>query len=326
MRSGGGGGSASTLDIGEYRFVEADARGTTVLLARGGDRFRYDTETHSVTPVAPGESLSPRRYSFSIGEVPAWEFGTKRNVGEGSAATGDPSFDLQVLRYDSVEHLLECASCASSFDPEPQDGAVRQLGTANGDYVFFDTPAALIRSDVDGESIKEKNGIEAPYSLSSDVYEWRRDGLGGCASLDGCLSLITSGKGGYLNILLGVAQEGRDVFFATNESLVGRDTDTSGDIYDARIGGGFPEPVRQIECEADACSTPAAAPLDATPSSFTFSGAGNILQSASKPAVKLTKPKTKIKKKKAKKGKSKKKRKAKKSVAKKAGNDRRAKS
>ena len=65
----------------------------------------------------------------------------------------------QVYRYDSVEHAIECVSCASGFDPEPKlgadfgkadnaqgtatDGVPRpSMISANGDFAFFQTPAA----------------------------------------------------------------------------------------------------------------------------------------------------------------------------------------
>ena len=56
--------------------------------------------------------------------------------------------------------------------------------------------------------------------------------------VQGCLALITSGRGGHLNLLLGSAEEGRDVFVYTGSQLIPSDTDTAGDIYDARIDGG----------------------------------------------------------------------------------------
>jgi hypothetical protein len=107
--------------------------------------------------------------------------------------------------------------------------------------------------------------------------------------------LITDGRGGYLNLLLGSADEGRDVFIYTNSQLVLGDNDTAGDIYDVRIDGGYPpSSPAPVECEGDACSTPAAAPIDATPSSFTFSGAGNLISEPSKkPAAKSKKKKKK---------------------------------
>jgi hypothetical protein len=147
--------------------------------------------------------------------------------------------------------------------------------------VFFDTPAELVPADIDGqiapEGSRTTGGVHTSenYSLSSDVYEWRRDGVDGCALLQGCLALITSGHGGFLNILLGSDRTGENVFFATNESLLPRDNDTAGDIYDARIGGGFPEPPPAVPCEGDACFHPVPAPNDPTPSSEQFHGAGN---------------------------------------------------
>lgn len=36
------------------------------------------------------------------------------------------------------------------------------------------------------------------------------------------------------------SDNGSDVFFLTDALLVPQDTDSAGDIYDARIGGGFP--------------------------------------------------------------------------------------
>jgi hypothetical protein len=307
MRVGG----AETIPIGEYEFVEADPEGARLLIRRDGALYRYDTETRAIEPVPASESMSvPQRYSYEVAVVSTWEFGVKYQLGTGSEG--------QVLRYDNLEHTVECMSCASSFDPEPklnaflttsalQETEVNGLprptfASANGDYVFFDTPAALVPQDIDGEippQTVHKEENSALYSRSSDVYEWRANGVDGCSHIQGCLALISSGRGGYYVELLGTDPSGDDVFFATHESLVPSDQDNAGDVYDARIGGGFPPPAaRPVECEGDACSTPASAPVDVTPSSFAFTGAGNVLQPpSSKPAVKSKKPKPKKKKK-----------------------------
>lgn len=207
----------------------------------------------------------------------------------------------QVYRYDSADHTIECISCASAYDPEPKLGATfgTEEGTQgagyggmpgltvasnNGDYAFFQTPAALIPSDVDGEVLPEGiAGLALEYpssdnSVSGDVYEWRRYGLHGCSHPQGCLALITNGRGGLLNILLGSAEEGHDVFVYSHSQLVSQDKDTAGDIYDVRIEGGFrtaPPPAE--ECEGDICATPASPANDTTPSSLTLNGTGNVL-------------------------------------------------
>jgi hypothetical protein len=203
----------------------------------------------------------------------------------------------QLFRVDSVDSSVECVSCASPSDPEPKLGINNEDGakinaspgvyeSGDGSYAFFVTPAALVPGDQNGEvSAEHANCVEGcpehpGGSPSNDVYEWRAPGVDGCARLAGCVSLITPGTDGYLVALLGSAHEGRDVFFTTHSSLLPQDNDHAGDIYDARIGGGFPAAVVPVECEGDACSTPASPPVDQTPSSSTFSGAGNLLAPA----------------------------------------------
>ena len=234
-------------------------------------------------------------------------------------------------RYDSAENVIECIECASSFDPNPKqvienrgghglalsgttfrtlDGVpARVYDSADGDFAFFATDAALLPEDVNGEpeevGLPSVHTSEFPYT---DVYEWRADGIDGCAHLQGCLALITPGTDGQMVALFGTDASGRDVFFTTRSQLLPSDDDTAGDIYDARIDGGFPEQTRPVECEGDACSTPASPPNDATPSSLTFSGAGNVVQSPPleqgvkrKASKKKYKPRKKIKRRKGRK-------------------------
>jgi len=214
----------------------------------------------------------------------------------------------QLFRFDSVGSVVECVSCASPFDPEPALGVENEAGalinglsvdgvpgrvfeSGDGSYAFFVTPSALVPGDQNGEVPAEPaNCVEGcpehpGGSPSNDVYEWRGVGVGGCVSLAGCVSLISPGTDGYLVGLLGSAHEGRDVFFTTHSGLVPGDNDSAGDIYDARIGGGFPTPVSPVECEGDACSAPVSPPVDQSPSSSTFNGPGNL------PAQKGTKSK-----------------------------------
>ena len=253
--------------------------GTTAL-----DVYRYDIPTRTLRFLfqIPGHA-SGEEYVSPDGRY--FYFGASTIGGETARVNS------QAYRYDNADGVVQCMSCASSFDPNPKLGSYFEgesgvphmtVASANGDYVFFDTPAALVPQDVDGEVAPEVVGGEhlehfsATYSVSSDVYEWRKNGIDGCGDIQGCLALITSGRGGYKNELLGTTLTGRDVFIATHESLVSQDMDSAGDVYDVRIGGGFPPlPPRPTECEADACSTPLAAPIDATPASLTFSGAGN---------------------------------------------------
>jgi hypothetical protein len=296
------------------------------------DLYRYDISTGALRFIVQvggaggfpglgqaGSSPDGRYYYFespSVAGVPG---------GAPSADGAQSGESRQVYRYDSTEEVVQCMSCASSFDPEPKlgsffPGGESEAGTpggvpnatlfsASGDFAFFETPAALVPQDVDGEvepelGRHEHSSIEQKTSVSSDVYEWRRDGVDGCAHVQGCLALITSGRGGFMNLLIGASPSGRDVFFSTASQLLPQDNDSALDIYDARIGGGFPPPApRPVECEGDACSTPASAPNDPTPTLLPFSGAVNFVPVAT-PAPKA---KHKAKKKPKKKGKPKKK-------------------
>ena len=90
-----------------------------------------------------------------------------------------------------------------------------------------------------------------------------------------------------------------------------QDVDTEGDIYDARVGGGFPV-VEPSECLSDACLSVPVAPNDPTPASSSFKGPGNPV------ALHPSAPKTKSTPKRCKRGKARKKGKCVKSRAKKA--------
>jgi hypothetical protein len=262
---------------------------------------RYDISTHTLSPllapVGPIDYVSPEgRYAyFGIGGV---------------------------TRYDSAENVIDCIICASPFNPSPRygisnfGGAYNESGgldgtysdafngvpkrvydSADGDFAFFATRSALLPGDLNGEG-----GPEGNSEPSVDVYEWRNDGIDGCVHLQGCLALITPGTDGGAVALFGTDASGRDVFFVTKSQLLPSDNDTSEDIYDARIDGGFPEAARPVECEGDSCSTPFAAPNDLTPSSAAFQGAGDVL-GAVLPEVK---PKLKAKPKKKRRSKKKK--------------------
>jgi hypothetical protein len=338
MRVGG----SSTVDIGAYKFVSADAQDERLVLKNGnGEIVGYNTETlkeesQSGEQLVEEQELGvvgvPVRFTPTASDTfahPRFVYWTP----DTGAGTGG-----QASRYDGVEHLLECISCASSSAPEPKQNAYMGdaaglpdmngglpdfvAASGNGDFALFTTVAALVPQDLDGEIPAEfvndlgvGNGewLNSPgehASPSTDVYEWRAGGVDGCGVVQGCLALITDGLGGYSNIFLGSADEGRDVFFYSRSVLSpwshgAEGSIGEGNIYDARIGGGVPPPaLRPVECEGDECSAPPSPPVDSTPSSFTFAGVGNLVPEAagSHPAKKKkVKPKAKPKGKKGKK-------------------------
>ena len=146
--------------------------------------------------------------------------------------------------------------------------AQRVLST-DGHRIFFESYDALLPADSNGRM---------------DVYEWEAVGAGGCtegapdyfAQNGGCLYLISSGAGAGASNFADASPSGDDVFFTTASSLVQQDYGLI-DVYDARVGGGFPPPPPgAAPCEGDACQPAPSAPDSITPSSSSFHGAGNV--------------------------------------------------
>jgi hypothetical protein len=220
----------------------------------------------------------------------------------GSSATGHgPCSELYRYRADTAS--LTCVSCNPTGATATADALFTvRAGTggasssahlnhamsADGDHVFFDTGERLLPD-------QDTNGKK------TDVYEWTAKDASGCTSTsptystasNGCLSLLTTGTSPDDSHFLEASPSGRDVFFSTNQRLNRWDTDNSYDLYDARVEGGFPEPIApKAECSGETCQgaipTP---PAIGVPSSNTFfGGSDNVVPSVRKVVVKpLTK-------------------------------------
>jgi hypothetical protein len=185
--------------------------------------------------------------------------------------------------YDATTAHLHCASCRPDNAPASADVQIRiRAGTSaasttthlnraltdgpSGARVFFSTREALVPSDVNGKV---------------DAYEYELPNDGSPPSVH----LISSGTSSSDAYFLDASPDGKDAFFLTRDRLVGWDTDDSYDLYDARIGGGFPEPVAPApQCSADACRGSLQSGL-ATPSlggTALFHGSGNVRATARK--------------------------------------------
>jgi hypothetical protein len=137
----------------------------------------------------------------------------------------------------------------------------------DGSRLFFNSYEALVPRDTNGRE---------------DVYEWEAAGgeaackaLGAelyVASAGGCISLISSGRDPKDSEFVDADRSGDNVFIRTTESLLPQDPGLI-DIYDARVGGGFPPPSEAPECEGEACQPSPSPPAFQTPSSSSFEGA-----------------------------------------------------
>jgi hypothetical protein len=78
------------------------------------------------------------------------------------------------------------------------------------------------------------------------------------------VGLLSSGRSPAGARFVDASADGADVYLITEESLVGTDPGSI-DLYDAREGGGFPEPAKPIACVGDACQILPREPDDPTP-------------------------------------------------------------
>ena len=199
-------------------------------------------------------------------------------VGYDNADVGSGKPAVEVYTYEAGGEVT-CASCnpsgarptastktggeaplAAAWIPGyPLQYYGRRYISDDGSRVYFNSFDALLPEDT--------NGVQ-------DVYQWEAQGSGDCEKAGGCVSLISGGESAEVSIFLDASASGDDVFFRTESSLLPQDPGLY-DIYDARVGGGFPQPAELAECEGDACQSPPPPPVDPTPSSSSFRGQGN---------------------------------------------------
>jgi hypothetical protein len=221
-----------------------------------GQPLRYVTELSESDPLGSGFNAQGAVRMTSDGSVLALA----------STRALDPSRPevegtTEIYRYAAASGAIDCVSCgrpgtapaeATITPPFYAAAPTNNVMSSDGSRVFFQTEAALVPQDTNGET---------------DVYEWE----------GGQVSLISSGSGKYLSRLIDASESGDDVFFETRSQLVPTDTDENIDVYDAKVGGGFPATGSvSPPCEAAACRPPLeAAPAAASIGSRSFVGPAN---------------------------------------------------
>jgi uncharacterized repeat protein (TIGR01451 family) len=190
----------------------------------------------------------------------------------------------QVFQYDALTGALVRASTGESgYDDDGLTPAYSATLTARQADVFDSPTSAVgISAPTDGAVFFESPTALTPQALNDEidglgepvpnVYEYRA----GSVSLlsDGRDASTVNGSPGVG--LLGADPSGADVFFTTVDPLVAQDTDTQQDIYDARVGGGFPAPQPASSCVGEACRGPlSVAPALPVGGSTTYAGKAN---------------------------------------------------
>ena len=251
---------------GELRYVAKLFTGERAVRTNGGDpRWVLSQQTSRVTPDGEGAL-------FVTTQEDQEEHHDHGTCGD------DPC--QQIYVFDAAgEGDLRCASCVQETSTQGREASFlvsRATGGAiptsyrnhplsdDGRYVFFHTTAALVAAD--------HNDRSDAYAFDSQTSQ---------------VALISSGRAeAHDSYFMDASASGRDMFFATRERLVGWDIDGSYDIYDARVGGGFAEPVLpQPPCVGDACQGPiGGSPVTRIPMSGSLDGAGNVRGRATRAA------------------------------------------
>jgi hypothetical protein len=195
----------------------------------------------------------------------------------------DNAGHIELYRYAVESESLICVSCNPAGTPATADARLQDIPptysvttratvihnlTEDGSRVFFETTEALDESDED-----EIN----------DIYEWQLPGAGG----EPTLGLISSGTSTHYpeieglqdpNVLMGITPDGSNVFFRSTDALVpGAGVGGAQAIYDARVGGGFPQMLASTPCAGEVCRPNSAPPppLGSASSAGTHSS-GNV--------------------------------------------------
>jgi len=253
------------------------ASGSDVYFQDGGG-LKLWSEGTVTTAASGGSAADQSTYPAATGAARVSADGSKLLFVSKSSLTGYDNTDkitglpdLEVFLYDAAAPKLICISCnpfgKRPIGPSTIPGAASN-GTApgtvaykprvlsgNGRRVFLNSTDALAVSD---SNSKPATGAGVP-----DVYQWEAQGEGGCAVAAGCTGILSNGSLPDGAIFADAAADGADAFFLTEASLVPADPGSI-DLYDARIGGGFPEPNPPIPCEGDACQVLPPVPAEPT--------------------------------------------------------------
>ena len=277
----------------------AEANHCNLYLYRDGQGIRFiaqlggiDDSDWSAQPKGQSARVSPdgRHLAFLSGES-LTGYDNIRQGGEGCHSElgiertleGDPRC-AEAFIYDvdanGGEGQLVCASCNPSgalplgptFIPGWSNPYEQPHHLSDdGSRLFFETLDALDPSDENDRY---------------DTYEFEFLGSGGCdeespsfnLESGGCTYLISSGHSDDNSYLVDASTDGADVFFTTRERLLpSRDLDERFDVYDFRVGGGFPEIVEPPPCVDEGCRPPARPqPANVAPPTSSFNGPGNV--------------------------------------------------
>jgi hypothetical protein len=226
---------ANAMRLKPNLYVFDTATGETTFIATV---IESDVETAEGTPMGlVGEP------DISRPAVPTEDGGVLVFASAGNLTGQNPGREFtEIYRYSVAGNALTCLSCTGpGIKPtgnatfgETAGGTYDPPGLSSpmsndGSRVFFQTPDSLVPGDTNGGA-----GLSAKFGspTSTDVYEW---------SVSGGVGLISSGRSSIPSVLEGTTPSGDDVLFTSTAQLVPSGADGGYEnVFDARVGGGFP--------------------------------------------------------------------------------------
>jgi hypothetical protein len=157
---------------------------------------------------------------------------------------------------DGLPSVGEGGTLVSTFPEGPSHQSSIQVMSDDGNRVFFRSQDVLAAGAI-SEELK-------PFGRQNNLYEWENGQVYFLATGAPPLGL---GISAYSTEIYGASASGDDLFIHSPERLDPHDTDSVMDVYDLRVGGGFPPPLSPPapcdpaadQCQGTATSPPAAA-------------------------------------------------------------------
>jgi hypothetical protein len=227
----------------------------------------------TITQVAPGaEAAQPSDYPPTTGTARVSADGARLLFLSAEELTGYDNTDATTALPDSEVFLWNAAAGLTCISCNPTNERPAGPSTISGAYANGQAPGSTdsykprnLSASQNRVFFDSEDSLVAPDSnKGSDAYQWEGQGTSTCSRLGGCLALLSSGTDPVGASFLDASESGVDAYIRTFSSLDEARDPGSADVYDARIGGGFPVPTASIPCKGDACVPLPQGPEDPT--------------------------------------------------------------
>jgi hypothetical protein len=250
--------------------------------------YVYDAETEKLAFVADLKVGEGQLTGQSTADGRFFVFSTYAHL-----LKGDTGAAGALYRYDAGTGLLDRVSLGEDgYDANGNDSAFGAsiandgLGPSVNDRVYEQYESTTRAVSEDGSRVVFTSaGPLSPLAINgfANVYEWHKEP----GWSEGVVSLVSSGSSTGPDFGAAISPSGRDIFFATLQGLVPQDTEGEVDIYDARLGGGFPadNEASREECSSDACQGALSAPAPLLVPGSVSQAAGENVPPPERPAT-----------------------------------------